>query len=724
MAAALVAAAAGALTFLIAATVFRYHSVNHDEGVYLMQAALLLSGQLEIHAGALADAVHPWFFVEDGGRLYPKYNPVPAAMYAVSMALFGEPRVTLAVVAAGNAALVYLLGSTVFDRRVGLAAAVCFAASPLALVTSSVFLPYAPTTFLNLLFAVAYLRGVRGRSLPLAGLAGVAIGIAFFARPYTAVLFAAPFILHALVRVAVAVRDAASLRAAALSPLPGPVRRHGLTALFGTLFVGVTLAYNLRITGSPLTFPYEAFAPMDGPGFGERRILGHSEEYTPELALRSNGYALWYLATRWVVAGPLGTLLALAGGGLAARRWSSGRRAVGAAGEATEDGGRALDAAADRRFERTAGLLLAGVVVTVVVGNLFFWGTNNLLATFSDPTDGLVAGFGPFYHFDLLVPLSIFAGIAVVAGAGGLSRLRSRLASRLDPSRARAVVVAVAAIALLGGALGAAAAVEAPLDRHASHGDKYEAAYEPIEAAEFEDDLVFVPTPYGDWLHHPFQPLRNDPGLDGPVVYALDRDPAEDFAVIDAYPDRDLRRYAYQGTWTPDPDRHVDPKLEPLDVREGARIDATTTVGVPDRVRRAVVRLETVGGEPSGTGERESVEYDVRDPDDSLTAEWSLTPAGARLVGAPNATVPIASEGDEVLVTVTLVDPAGATFTYRQEATVRASGGRVEAVWPPERSVCRLTTICGTEGTYLPDDPDAHAEWVAFETRAEANESG
>jgi len=114
----------------------------------------------------------------------------------------------------------------------------------------------------------------------------------------------------------------------------------------------------------------------------------------------------------------------------------------------------------------------------------------------------------------------------------------------------------------------------------------------------------------------------------------------------------------------------------------------------------------------------------VRDPDDSLTAEWSLTPAGARLVGAPNATVPIASEGDEVLVTVTLVDPAGATFTYRQEATVRASGGRVEAVWPPERSVCRLTTICGTEGTYLPDDPDAHAEWVAFETRAEANESG
>jgi len=734
LAAALLAVATGAFTFLVAATLFRYHSVNHDEAVYLTQAALLLSGQLELHAGALADAVHPWFFIEDGGRLYPKYNPVPAAMYAASMALFGEPRATLAAVAAGNAALVYLLGSTIFDRRAGLAAAVCFAASPLALVTSSVFLPYAPTTFLNLLFAVAYLRGVRDRSLPLAGLAGVAIGLAFFARPFTAVLFAAPFILHALVRVAAAVRGAVAVRGTAAVRettvvrdaevpslrLPGTVRRHGLTALFGTLFVGVTLAYNLRMTGSPLTFPYEAFAPMDGPGFGERRILGHSEEYTPELALRSNGYALWYLATRWVVAGPLGTLLAFAGGGLAARRWLSGRRALGSGD----------DAPAVQRFERTAGLILVGVAGSVVLGNLFFWGTNNLLATLSDPTDGLVAGFGPFYHFDLLVPLSLFAGVAVVAGGRGLSRLRARLAARITPGTARAVVAAVAVLAVLGGALGAAAAAETPLDRHASHAEKYETAYGPIEATEFDDDLVFVPTPYGEWLAHPFQTLRNDPGLDGPVVYALDRDPAEDFAVIDAYPDREFHRYAYRGEWTPDPNRHVAPKLEPLDVREGARIDATTTVGVPDRVQRAVVRLETVRGEASDAEEAggsasdvaAGTEYGVSDPDGSLTAEWSLTPEGARLEGAPNATVPFDPAGDEVIVTVTLVDPAGATFTYRQEATVRESGGRVEAVWPPERFVCRLTTECGTQGTYLPNDPDAHAEWVAFETDAEANE--
>ncbi|EMA65793.1 hypothetical protein C461_13871 [Halorubrum aidingense JCM 13560] len=732
LAACLVAVASGVLTFAIAATVFAHHSTNHDEGVYLMQAALLLSGQLEIHAGALADAFHPWFFIEDDGRLYPKYSPVPAAMYAVSMALFGEPRVTLAVVAAGNAALVYLLGSTVFDRRIGFAAAVLFAASPMAVVTSSVFLPYAPTTFLNLLFAVAYLRSVRDGSLPAAGVAGVAIGLAFFARPFTAVLFAAPFIVHALVRVVSAGRSA--IWSTGRLSLPDPVRCHGLTALFGTLFVGVTLAYNLRVTGSPLTFPYEAFAPMDGPGFGERRILGHVEEYTPELALRSNGYALWYLATRWVVAGPLGTVLALAGGGLAAWRWLAGERAVGADSDSDDEGDGVSEGFSDRRFERTAGLLLAGVAAAVVVGNLFFWGTNNLLATFSDPTNGLIAGFGPFYHFDLLVPLSVFGGVAVVAGGRWLGMLRRRLASRVAPRTARAVVAAAVVLVVLGGALGAVAAVETPLDRHAAQADKHEAAYEPIEAATFENDLVFVPTPYGEWLSHPFQPLRNDPGLDGEVVYALDRDPEEDFAVIDAYPDRDHHRYAYRGEWTPNPDQHVAPKLEALDVREGARIDATTTVGVPERVDRARVRLETVrgaggdgaeGADAADTADR--VTYDVTDPDGSLAVGWSLTPDGARLTGspnstAPNATVPIDPAGDEVIVTVTLVDPAGSTFTYRQEATVRATDEGVEAVWPPERSVCRLVTECGTEGTYLPDNPDAHAEWVVFETDAEASD--
>ncbi|MFC5134376.1 MULTISPECIES: ArnT family glycosyltransferase [Haloferacaceae] len=696
LAAGLVAGAAGALTFAIAATVFAYHSSNHDEAVYLTQAAMLLSGQLELHAGALADAFHPWFFVQDGGRLYPKYTPVPAAMYAVSMALLGEPRATLAVVAAGNAFLVYLLGSMAFDRRVGVVAAALFAASPLALVTGSTFLPYAPTTFLNLCFAVAYLRGVRDRSLSAAGVAGVAVGLAFFARPYTAVLFASPFILHALVGVLSSLRKVEFRRR---PRLPGPVRRHGLTALLGTLFVGITLAYNLRLTGSPLTFPYQAFAPMDGPGFGERRILGHSADYTPGIALETNAYALWFLATRWVTAGPLGTLLALGGSGLSVRRWSRSER-----------GDR------ERDFERTAGLLLAGVALAVVVGNLFFWGTHNLLATFSDPTDGLVSGFGPFYHFDLLVPFSIFGGVAAVAGWRSLPRLRRRLEAVTTARAARTVVVVAVAAALLVGGIAAVTAVSTPLDRNAEHAEKYEVAYEPVESESFDDALVFLPTPYGEWQNHPFQALRNEPGFDGEVVYALDRDPGEDFAVLDAYPNRTAYRYAYRGEWTPDANRHVSPKLEPIEVRRGSTLSAGTTVGVPERVERARVRLEVEG---AAGGDRAG--YVVDDPGDSVAVDWVFDADTARLAGDPDSTVPVGDGDDVVVLTVTLVDPAGSTFTYRQEVTVRTDGDRVETVWPPERSVCPLVTECGNEGTYLPDDAEAHPEWVVFEVDAETD---
>jgi len=682
--AALLASVAGVAVFLVATSVFEFHSSNHDEAVYLQQAAMLLEGQLELFAGDLAGAFRPWFFVADGGRLYPKYAPVPAAMYAVPMALFGEPRVTLAAVAAGNTFLVYLLASMVADRPVGLVAAALYAASPLALVTSATFLPYAPTTFLNLAFAVAYVRGIREESLPAAALAGVAIGLAAFARPFTALLFALPFVAHAGYRTVVALRDGG------LRPLQSPVVRHTVTALGGLAFVGVTLAYNARLTGSPLTFPFEAFAPLDGPGFGRRHILSHAITYTPEVALRANGYVLRYLTTRWVVAGPVGTLLAAAGIGTVLRRWMR-RRRTGGAWTPRDD----------------AALVLAGLFVTIPLGNLFFWGNYNVLGTPSDPTDGLVSQFGPIYHFDLLVPVSVFAAVGLVAGWRWLApRLSGSPGSSTLGSPSRLALLGVLASLLVLGAL-TAPLVATPLERNAAHTEKYEAAYEPIEATTFENDLVFLPTPYGDWQNHPFQYLRNDPGFDGPVVYALDRGPAENFAVLDAYPHRRYHRYTYRGEWSPDPGQHVRPKLEGLDVRGGESVTGETVVGVPPRVDRARVRLST--------GTDGHVEYTVDDPADEVAVSWSLTGDRARLDAVPGESVRV-GETDRVVLRVTLVQPDGSTLTYRQEADVRTTGG-VEVVWPPERTVCPLTTDCGTEGTYLPDDPDAHRDGVFFRTR-------
>jgi hypothetical protein len=349
-----------------------------------------------------------------------------------------------------------------------------------------------------------------------------------------------------------------------------------------------------------------------------------------------------------------------------------------------------------------------------------------MLATLSDPTNGLVAHFGPFYYFDLLAPLSVFGAFGFLAGWRAIreSRLVDRLGARFSARTARRLTLAVlvASVLVVGGAN--ATLLADPFEENIEPTQKFAVAYEPIEDTEFDNALVFIPDPYGPWQNHPFQSLRNDPGLDGEVVYALDRDPAVDFAVLDAYPNRTTYRYGYRGEWTPNPNDFVTPKLEPLDVRRGDSLTGETTVGIPNRISRATVRLET---------DREATSYDLTTPTETITVDWRLTSNATRLETvtttnrttstsrtlSPNTTAISVDDTDEVRLLITLVAPDGSTFTYRQEAAVRSTAGGVEAVWPPERTVCPLVTRCGSEGTYLPNDSDAHSSWVEFETRLE-----
>jgi hypothetical protein len=693
-----VAVAAGTLVFLVAVELFPYGSSNHDEGVYLQQARLLLDGRFGFTT-ELADAFHWWFFVEDGSRLYPKYAPVPAAVFALGVAI-GVPRLSLALVAFGIVALIGLLTAEAFDRRTGVVAACIATATPLFLVNAATFLPYATTTLLNLLFAYGYVRAARTERLRWSLLAGTSVGLAFFARPYTAVLFALPFVVHASYGLlAPAVRGDRTV-------LVGRIVRYGVVAVLGAGGVGMALYYNALVTGDPLTFPYQAFAPRDGLGFGTREILGYSREYTPALALRANRLVVEAYVLRWSFAPPLGVGLALLGLVLT----------VGPG--ASVLGSRASARANDRvynAYDEALRATFAGVAASVVAGNVLFWGNLNVLGGLSDPADGLISVLGPFYHFDLLLPVSAFAA----AGAVYVWRLLRRSAVESDLSatgiRVALAVVLVASLAVSG--VATYRALEDPVERSTAYTDRYEAAYEPFERRSggrwrggplgdepaFENGLVFVPTPYGDWLGHPFQSTWNDAGLDGEVVYALSGPPERTFAVLDAYPDRDYHRFTYRGTWTPDPRGTIRSAVRPLEVRDGTRHEARTTVGVVGTP--STVRL--VAGDPDADDPRVAA-YDVTaTPEGNLTVEWVVEPGHARLMGEgfePRGDGAVRFEGATRLsLVVTFVQEGGATVTYRQELTVRADGNRVEVVWPPETRVCRLTPDCGYEGTYLGD---------------------
>jgi len=378
--------------------------------------------------------------------------------------------------------------------------------SPLALATSSVFLPYAPTTLLNLLFAVAYLGGASatGRSRSPGSRASRSGSPSSPGRS----------------RRCCSRRRSSSTRwFGSLSrsgrwrfchPSSGTVRRHGFTALFGTRFRRRHLAR---------TTPAGPARPSPSRTRRSRRwtvlvrgapILGHSEEeYTLELALRSNGYALWYLATRWVVAGPLGTLLAFAGGGLATRRWLSGRRALA-------EGTAAWNLSPNGASSEPRGSC------SPVSSSPSSSGTSSS-GDEQPPRDALGPDQRAGRGFRTVLPLRSPRPAVDLRWRRrrrrrrGLSRLRVWLAAsghaRIcagDRRRGRGTRALRRSARCRGCGRG-------PLSigtrRHTP--TKYEAAYEPIESASFDDDLVFVPTPYGEWLQHPFQSLRNDPGWGG-----------------------------------------------------------------------------------------------------------------------------------------------------------------------------------------------------------------
>ncbi|MFC4450088.1 ArnT family glycosyltransferase [Halorussus aquaticus] len=695
---ALLAALAAVVVLLVATELFPYHTTNHDEAVYLQQAAMLLEGKLSLFP-PVPESFRPWFFVSDGGRLYPKYAPVPAAMFAVGK-LLGSARFSLAVVAAANVALTAAVAAEAFDRRTGLLAGVFLLASPLFLIDSSVFLPYAPTTFWNLLFAFAYFRSARteaaagGRTRGTYGyalLAGLAIGAAFFARPYTAVLFATPFLVHALYSLAVG----------PLSAIRGDVRqsfgrawrevrtvRLSLTALGGLAGVAVALGYNAAVTGSPWTFPYEAFAPRDGLGFGHREILGYARNYTPMLALRANAEVVTLLFTEWVVGGPVGTLLAAVGVGAFVRRVSPDWSAEFTDAQATA--------------------VLAGLFLSVVAGNVYFWGNLNVLGSLANPDDGLVATLGPYYHFDLLVPTAAFAARGALLA---FDSVRGLAAERVERPQTVARSVALVGVLLLAGAT---AGVLAPtVAENAEITAEYERAYQPFEERHLSNAVVFLPTPYGDWLNHPFQHLRNDPGFDGETVYALSDGP-DDIDVVAAYPNRTYYRYGYRGEWTPAHGGSVDPTLDRVRVVRGERLTLNATLAVPDYAESVSARVSTGG---------ESAYYAVEGTPSNLSVALRVGNGTARFVGpgvtsvGDTATVPVGRE-DEIVVQVFVSDAAGG-FSYRLELPVQRAGESVVAL-SPYREVCLVPDDCNGAAAYVEDSmPDG----IRMETTLRANQS-
>ncbi|HET7719877.1 MAG TPA: glycosyltransferase family 39 protein, partial [Acidimicrobiales bacterium] len=309
-----------------------------------------------------AGAFLPWLSKPAGDHYVTKYTPVFPGFIALSAGVFGSDRAALALTAAGAVIACYALAREVLHRRRDAVVAAAFlAGSPLFVIQSATYLSYLFNLTLLMGFAAALLAGVRRRHRGLLAAAGFLLGLAVFARPFDAVLFAGPLLVWwACSGGWRRLGEAGWMTLGALPPLAAMV------------------VYFRLATGSFLMPPFTFVGPEDTLGFGPKRMYAGMPflDYTPGRAL---------------VAG--GRLIALSG------FWGfGGLLLVG------------LAAVGYRTLRGRPGRWLALVAITVPVGYAFFWGS------FSSSEWGGPWRFGPFYWLPVIIPGSIVA-------AAGFARL-------------------------------------------------------------------------------------------------------------------------------------------------------------------------------------------------------------------------------------------------------------------------------------------------------------
>lgn len=207
-----------------------------------------------------------------------------------------------------------------------------------------------------------------------------------------------------------------------------------------------------------------------------------------------------------------------------------------------------------------------------------------------------------------------------------------------------------------------------------------------------KNSLVLLPDPYGNWLNHPFQPLRNDPGFDGRTVYAIDDRP---FETMKEFPDRRVYRYVYRGPWAPYAGSPETARLQQIRDVSGSRVHLQTTLGIPDAASSVTARI--------ATNER-SVYYVAPNVTDSLDIDLSVSEQGVRVTGGvrPVANDTLAVDGRNVVRLTVFVDSGlGGGFAYRFDLPVDVSKARIRALTPRIERF-RNARTCGGAAAYIP----------------------
>jgi hypothetical protein len=170
----------------------------------------------------------------------------------------------------------------------------------------------------------------------------------------------------------------------------------------------------------------------------------------------------------------------------------------------------------------------------------------------------------------------------------------------------------------------------------------------------------------------------------------------QQFAVVDAYPDREYYRYAFRGQWAPFLGQSVEARLQPVEHTEGETLRTNVSASVPEGVEAITIRLT------NGTTNTSASNYTTVPVSESLDLGMETNRNRTRLVGTDESvSIPTPDSGTVTLIA--FVDfGADRAVKYRVALPVNRTGTGVEAL-TPRLEVCWSERWCGGQAAYVPD---------------------
>jgi hypothetical protein len=451
-----------------------------DDAVSLYEAKVHASGRL---FGPPAPAEPrsfriPMVLEGSGGRLYGKDYPGFPLLLAIGVR-FGREWLVSPVLGGLVVVATFLLGRSLRGPATGLAAALLVASSPSLLDLSSRYLNHVACQLLVVVAALLLVHSRRSRRpARWTAAAGFVFGWALGTRPYSAALLGIPL---ALALLAVRGRN---------GDAPGARRKAAIAFAAGAVpWILGLLAWNVAMTGDPLTTPYQLWKPENQP----TAFQSGPEAYTPRVALdtarvRIGGLARQGLAVPWALA--VGLILPLA---------------------------------AFRRLGRTEFVLaLAGVVL--IAGHFFYPGSGNFSARIG----------GARFYSEALPAYAIL----VATGAAALLR-RAPVAIRAAAWLLPLGLVAFAGLRAF------PARIERTFTRHDDplrEGNRLLVKH--LKSLDDRRRLVFADASTYHWLS---AVCANRADFSGPWVVAIYFSPERNRRVIEAFPDHEPYLFRLEG---------------------------------------------------------------------------------------------------------------------------------------------------------------------------------